>query len=172
MNELLPMPTMNHATRGQVHMPAALQTATHVFVLQNARPPPLTCPYTGPFKVLQKQEKYFKLEMHGKTDKISLDRLKPAFLEDSEKDIFAKNSINTDSPIVCYGPSIKEPDKQTESSRSKPTQPNLSRQRKSEDPLELNLLYSGTYRKMNDAIKNVHVSGKRFGRLSRPPDRV
>ena len=35
----------------------------------------------GPFRVVEKDSKFFKLDMGGKTETVSLDRLKPAFLD-------------------------------------------------------------------------------------------
>lgn len=36
-------------------------------------------PYAGPYKVLDRKAKYFKVEVRGKANNISLDRLKPAY---------------------------------------------------------------------------------------------
>ena len=54
MNDLKPVQTTDHATRRQGHVPLALDSATHVFVRRDAKAPPLTRPYTGPFKVIAK----------------------------------------------------------------------------------------------------------------------
>ena len=53
---------------------------THVFVRQNARVPPLHPAYKGPYKILLKSEKFFLLDYITHTDRVSIDRLKPAFL--------------------------------------------------------------------------------------------
>ena len=120
MNGLTPVQTTNHATRRRDHVPSLLASATHVFVRRDARAPPLTRPYTGPFRVISAQEKYFELDLNGKTDRVSIDRLKPAFLE------------NQDSAIVCYGPRTnqskpfqsRDQDKiPSEEKESYPTQP-------------------------------------------------
>lgn len=60
------------------HLPAALSTCTHVFVRRDAVKRPLQPPYDGPYRVLDRQAKYYTLEMRGKKDTVSVDRLKPA----------------------------------------------------------------------------------------------
>ena len=61
-------------------MPADLQKTTHVFIRVDAAKSPLTPPYTGPYKVLQRKDKSFKLQIRNSIDWISIDRLKPAYL--------------------------------------------------------------------------------------------
>ena len=63
------------------HVHTELSTCTHVFVRRDAVKPPLQPPYDGPFKVLDRKDKYFTIEMRGRPDTVSMDRLKPAFLE-------------------------------------------------------------------------------------------
>ncbi|XP_066964234.1 uncharacterized protein [Macrobrachium rosenbergii] len=60
-----------------------LSSATHVFVRVDAVRPPLTRPYRGPFRVLERNSKAFLLALPGRNDWVSVDRLKPAFLEES-----------------------------------------------------------------------------------------
>ena len=78
-----------------------LEDCTHVFVRCDAVTKPLTPPYTGPFKVIKKTDKYFNIQQ-GDTEKIiSIDRLKPAFtlkLDEPEKQSY-KATI-ADAPIA------------------------------------------------------------------------
>ena len=41
-------------------------------------------PFGGPFRVIQPGDKFFKLQMGDREEKVSVDRLKPGFLDDSE----------------------------------------------------------------------------------------
>ena len=63
------------------HIPASLTSATHVFVRTDAHRPPLTPPYQGPFKILQRKAKTLLLQMKGAPDWVSIDRVKPAYLQ-------------------------------------------------------------------------------------------
>ena len=57
-----------------------LETCTHVYVRIDAVKPSLTRPYTGPFRVLKRSPKYFILDINGKHDRVSVDRLKVAVM--------------------------------------------------------------------------------------------
>jgi len=57
----------------------ALENCTHVFVRNDARKG-LQNNYKGPFKVLEKRSKYFKIDLPGGPDTVSIDRLKVAYL--------------------------------------------------------------------------------------------
>ena len=62
-------------------VPATLLTCTFVFVRRDAHRTPLQCPYDGPFRVLACTDKFYTLDIRGKTDMVSIDRLKPAFVD-------------------------------------------------------------------------------------------
>jgi len=54
-----------------------LQLAEFVYVRCGGVIPPLSPLYTGPYKVLTRSEKVFSLSMGGRTEVVSVDRLKP-----------------------------------------------------------------------------------------------
>ena len=80
MNELKPT-QMSHHAEPKVSIPESLEKTEFVFIRTDAVRPPLVRPYTGPFKVLEKSDKFFTVLKGGKPDKIAIDRLKPAFMQ-------------------------------------------------------------------------------------------
>ena len=65
----------------RVHVPDALETATHVFVRRGGVQATLTTPYSGPYRVVSRQENAFRIAIPGVgNEPISVARLKPAFL--------------------------------------------------------------------------------------------
>ncbi|KAG5887224.1 hypothetical protein JTB14_010805 [Gonioctena quinquepunctata] len=62
-----------------------MRSTSHVFMRTDSIKNPLQTPYSGPYKVLERTEKYYGILVNGKKKNISIDRLKPAFLEFSEE---------------------------------------------------------------------------------------
>ena len=104
MNELKPSEMAHHATP-KIQMPSSIAEADFVYVRTDAVRQPLVRPYTGPFKVVDKSAKYFTISKNGKTDTVSIDRLKPAFL--FENNITKKTTENNElitQPRVSKNP--------------------------------------------------------------------
>ena len=79
---LRPIPPVWHGGESRrSYVSQELSSATHVFVRVGPRKTPLQSPYQGPFKVLERREKYFKLDLGNRHDMVSLDRIKPAFMD-------------------------------------------------------------------------------------------
>ena len=66
------------------YIPCQLCSASHVFVRTDSHRPPLSPPYTGPYKVIRRRPKAFLLDIRGATDWVSIDRLKVAYLQDND----------------------------------------------------------------------------------------
>lgn len=81
MNKLSPTPT-RISKQTQIFVHKDLQDCSYVFVRHDAVRKPLTPPYDGPFRVLARTNKTFTIDIKGKAKVISIDRLKPAFLEE------------------------------------------------------------------------------------------
>ncbi|XP_064483070.1 uncharacterized protein LOC135395913 [Ornithodoros turicata] len=63
------------------YVPQDLQSATHVFVRADAIRKSLTPPYSGPHPVLGRAGKNYRVNLNGTHDTVSVDRLKPAYVE-------------------------------------------------------------------------------------------
>ena len=82
MSKVKPIPFAHHTSKSfRPFVFKELKNSTHVFKLIKKVKPPLTRPYTGPHKVIEKHPsgKYFKIEINGKHKTVSIKHLKPAF---------------------------------------------------------------------------------------------
>ena len=74
----LTSPPVRHAGRAApAEPPVALKEAAMVYVRRGGSLPPLTPPYDGPYEVLERHPKFFKLRVGEREETISVDRLKP-----------------------------------------------------------------------------------------------
>ncbi len=71
------LPTTHHSTPAPQQLPEELLLAKHVLVRRDGHTIPLSAAYDGPFLVLERSLRYFKLQVGNKTDTFSTLRLKP-----------------------------------------------------------------------------------------------
>ena len=64
-----------------VYFYKGFHACSHVFVRVDSVRKPLQQPYKGPYKVLKRKDRFFTLDVNGKRDQISIDRLKVAYVE-------------------------------------------------------------------------------------------
>ncbi|GFT79589.1 uncharacterized protein NPIL_69821 [Nephila pilipes] len=120
-------PTKSSPPRNQkIFVHTDLQNCSHVFVRVDRENKELELPYEGPFTVTDRNEKYFTLLVKGKPLNISVDRLKPVHLLETDsihdKPTFSckqsdensatndSNLLSDDKPAVTrYGRQIKKP---------------------------------------------------------------
>ncbi|CAH8467182.1 unnamed protein product [Schistosoma bovis] len=76
-------PVSTRIQHRQVALPRELSTCSHVFIRVDSVRKPLQQPYEGPFRVIARHEKTFKVDRHGRVEIVSIDRLKPAHVDDS-----------------------------------------------------------------------------------------
>ena len=104
---------MSHHATAKVHIPSTIESAKYVYVRTDAVRAPLVRPYTGPFKVLEKSAKHFKILKNGRPDNVSVDRLKPAFIYnniDKEREDESRNSEpEVTKPRVSSDPETEVP---------------------------------------------------------------
>ena len=58
----------------------ALHVQSHVFIRQDSIRKPLQQPYNGPFKIISRTKKHFTVDVNGRQEVVSVDRLKAAYL--------------------------------------------------------------------------------------------
>ncbi|VDP19598.1 unnamed protein product [Schistosoma margrebowiei] len=76
-------PVSTRIQHRQVALPRELSTYTRVFIRVDSVRKPLQQPYEGSFHVIARHEKTFKADRYGRVEIVSIDRLKPAHVDDS-----------------------------------------------------------------------------------------
>ena len=87
-------------TRSQhppVYLPRDLPHCKYVFLRVDSPRSPLQPPYSGPYRVLARTDKCVSIELNGRRDTVSLDRVKPAFVDDGNTPT-ATPAQTTDQP--------------------------------------------------------------------------
>lgn len=121
-SKLQPSPASRH-NKSKIFIYKDLMTSSHVFLRDDALRGSLQPPYTGPYEVLGRSDKTFKIMYKGKTVTVSIDRLKPAYsLIDP-----TSNPIPTHTPSSNPNPgSFPDP---APINQDKPVQDNVRRTR-------------------------------------------
>ena len=178
MRTLEPVEMAHHAT-AKVNIPAAIDEAEYVYIRTDAVRAPLVRPYTGPFKVLQKSAKYFTVLKNGKSDTVSIDRLKPAAVYDestqktterSSEEKSRRKNIEITQPRVSY----KNPETVEVSGETQEVATKTYRDALLCDPEGSTSDEARAKRKYEKRPPEhrTEVAATRSGRLSRPPVRL
>ena len=83
------IPTAQHGTQVS-RVPADLRSAEHVFIRHDAHRGPLRPPYDGPFRVLEHGDKHLVVDLGGKAERVSVDRVKAAHLDLDQPVVLAR----------------------------------------------------------------------------------
>ena len=75
VQQMRPVPTSRHGLE-PTHVPDDIRGVEYVFVRRDGHKGPLQRPYAGPYRVIEHSEKTFKLEVGGRTDTVTINRLK------------------------------------------------------------------------------------------------
>ncbi|KAJ8914728.1 hypothetical protein NQ315_017438 [Exocentrus adspersus] len=107
MTALKPQQVVRHGSR-KTFVFKDLATCSHVFVRAEGSKRPLQQPYEGPHRVLARHEKFYTLSIRGREVTVSIDRLKPAYIqiEDNEEQ---QAATPQQEPSL---PSTREPEEQ------------------------------------------------------------
>ena len=124
MQSVKAIPTRSH-TRSS-YLPHSLSSSSHVLVRHDAVRTSLQQPYDGPYKVIKRSVKYYTLLINDKQVNVSIDRLKPAFLDKEQESHMDSSTISpssiqspplSPSPISPSLPSTVSTGKTTRSGR-------------------------------------------------------
>ena len=96
------------------YVPRALEHASHVFVRHDAVKPPLAPRYDGPYRVLSRSTKTITVDRGGRSDVVSIDRVKPAHIErptqaPASPAAMSPTAATTDATIPSGGPRLLLP---------------------------------------------------------------
>ena len=83
VSDLRPTPTSTHRPERPAFIPDELRQCPFVFIRRDGYRPPLSTPYDGPFRVLERNAKFFRIQLGDREDTVSIDRLKPAKVLDN-----------------------------------------------------------------------------------------
>ena len=84
---LQPTATSAHR-RPRIYVPDELRRASHVLVRRGGTQPALNAPYTGPHRVISREESSFRIAMPGgRAENISISRLRPAVMPTDDQDL-------------------------------------------------------------------------------------
>ena len=109
MQLIKPSPT-RYANNLKTFVPTDLQTCKHVFVRRDLVKRPLTAPYDGPYTVLKRFDKTIIIDRNGKQDKITIDRLKPAYIESPEQKENPKQPLVKEKFLIQQPQVVKLPE--------------------------------------------------------------
>lgn len=121
-------PLITRPTTRAPHIPKELSSCTHVWVRTDAVRKPLQPPYKGPYKVLKRSDKFYTLEVNGRQDNVSIDRLKVAHLDDSWE---SQQEVNSTLPSPPTQPSANKLPKTTNLRTTSPAPAAIPRQTRS-----------------------------------------
>ncbi|GFV42580.1 integrase catalytic domain-containing protein [Trichonephila clavipes] len=129
MQSLHPKPPKHHGKRPVFIHPGLLE-ATHVFLRRDMLRRPLQQPYDGPFKVLQRKDKVFFLDINGKRVSVSIDRCKPAFFLNTEDLQLPQTKNKTPATVEPNATASTPATVESDPTASTPTQPSTRSGRK------------------------------------------
>ena len=111
VERLQPKPTSAHR-RPAIYLPGELEDATHVFIRRGGVQPSLTSPFEGPFRVADRNEQNFDVQIPGRgTETVALSRIKPAHVatDDDEQNLSDNVPPSPPPPGRPPGPRTRQP---------------------------------------------------------------
>ncbi|GFU61453.1 transposon Tf2-6 polyprotein [Trichonephila clavipes] len=152
MQSLHPKPPKHHGKR-QVFIHSGVLKATHVFLRRDVLRPPLQQPYDGPFKVLQRKDKVFFLDINGKRVSVSIDKCKPAFFLNTEDLQLPQTKNETPATVEPNAAAPTPATVEHDPTASTPTQPSTRSCRKVHLPTRYRSYWKGSMQRPYSSTK-------------------
>ena len=108
MRDLRATPVCTQPQRN-VYVSKDLSSCTHVFIRHDVVRNPLQKPYDGPYRVLSRADRYFKVDIKGCQDTVSLDHLKPAHVASTDHDPRTGSELLPVTMTPLHPPSLPSP---------------------------------------------------------------
>ena len=89
-----------HHNQRESYIPPGLLTSDYVFNRQDLVKPALSSPYRGPYKIIKRRNKAYQLDISGRIDWVSIDRLKPAYMEPASFDTYTRSGRKSSLPAT------------------------------------------------------------------------
>ena len=99
MQRLPPIPTRHHTSQNS-YIPPALSSSQHEYIQHNTVKHSLQPPYDGPFLVLKRTPKHYTVKVNDQQQTVSINRLKPAFLEDPNPSQLSPTPFRSHCPLA------------------------------------------------------------------------
>lgn len=97
ISQLRPSPAAHHGQH-KVFVHKDLASTSHIFLRQDILRGSLEPPYTGPYKVISRNAKTVDIQIGEKAVKVSIDRVKPAFISQNDIETPAKLPLADTAP--------------------------------------------------------------------------
>lgn len=122
MSKIRPTQTANHDS-SKPFVYKALSDSTHVFLRNDTVRKALQAPYDGPYKIKARHDKYFNIIIGEREANVSIDRLKPAFMENAATD----ETETANLPVILQSDTVNDNAVSQQPSISNPNQPQTTR---------------------------------------------
>ncbi|KAJ0172483.1 hypothetical protein K1T71_011622 [Dendrolimus kikuchii] len=102
-------PMRDNLSSRKIFIHLDLQDCDFVFIRDDTVHKSLKPPYDGPYKVLNRNSKVFKIRLPNRDAHISIDRLKPAFtINESETFVYKEPLPRTNNDFTLHSPETQE----------------------------------------------------------------
>lgn len=98
IRNLSPTPAAWH-TKKSFYLPADIYKSNFVYLRQGPAKRSMESPYTGPHRVMDRSQKTFKIDINGKEVTVTIDRLKPAYLVNSDVPPAAPAAVSSEPEL-------------------------------------------------------------------------